>query len=179
MRIIGGEHKGRLIRAPKNMRVRPTTDQAKEGLFNILNNYFDFEGLEVLDLFAGTGNIAYEFVSRGASQVVAIEQNFACFRFIRKTAKDLDLENLKVQKTNVFRYLNYAYQDFDIIFADPPYDMRELEQIPELVFENNWLKAGGWLIIEHDKSHDFSNHLYFIQHRLYGKVNFSIFGKTQ
>lgn len=179
MRIIGGMHKGRLIRAPKNLPVRPTTDQAKEGLFNILHNYFDFEALDILDLFTGTGNITYEFASRGALKVVSIDNNFACFRFIRKTLKDLELSNVKVQKANVFHFLKSPLQNFDIIFADPPYDLHDIDLLPDLIFENNWLKPGGWLIIEHDKSHDFSTHPYFLQLRIYGKVNFSIFSKAQ
>jgi 16S rRNA (guanine966-N2)-methyltransferase len=175
MRIISGKHKGKIISAPKNLPVRPTTDFAKEGLFNVLTNEFDFEELEVLDLFSGTGNIAYEFVSREVKKVLCIDQNYNCVSFIKKTSKELDFKQLNVFKNDVFRYLNQYKQSFDIIFADPPYDLKEIPLIPGLVFKNQLLKKNGWLIIEHDKRTDLSEFPNFLVQRKYGNVNFSIF----
>jgi len=175
MRIISGKYKGKTISAPKNLPVRPTTDFAKEGLFNVLNNEFDFEEIEVLDLFSGTGNIAYEFVSRGAKKVLCIDQNYSCVSFIKKTSKELDFKQLTVFKNDVFIYLKQYHQTFDIIFADPPYDLKEIPLLPDLVFNNQLLNKNGWLIIEHDKRTDLSKFPNFLIQRKYGNVNFSIF----
>jgi len=175
MRIISGLYKGKTISAPKNLPVRPTTDFAKEGLFNVLTNEFDFEELEVLDLFSGTGNIAYEFASRGVKKMLCIDQNYHCVSFIKKTAKELDFKQLNVFKNDVFRYLKQYKQPFDIIFADPPYDLKETPLIPDLVFKNQLLKKNGWLIIEHDKRTYLSEFSNFLVQRKYGNVNFSIF----
>lgn len=175
MRVISGYLKGRRFNHAHNLPVRPTTDLAKESIFNIINNNFDFEKLNVLDLFSGTGNIAIEFASRGCLQVTAVELNFKCVDFIKKTAEKFSVDNLNIVKTNVFNFLKFAKNPFDIIFADPPYDMTNTEQIPNLIFNNNLLSEGGWLIIEHSRNIDFKNHNRFYDHRLYGKVNFSIF----
>jgi len=175
MRIISGKYKGKTISAPKNLPVRPTTDFAKEGLFNVLNNEFDFEEIEVLDLFSGTGNIAYEFVSRGAKKELSIDQNYSCVSFIKKTSKELDFKQLTVFKNDVFIYLKQYHQTFDIIFADPPYDLKEIPLLPDLVFNNQLLNKNGWLIIEHDKRTDLSKFPNFLAQRKYGNVNFSIF----
>lgn len=176
MRIIGGSHKGRRINAPGNLPVRPTTDMAKEGLFNILHNYYDFEGIRVLDLFAGIGSISYEFASRDAAEVHSLELNPRCANFITETVRKLDLKNLFVVRANVFTYLaRGGGKKFDIIFADPPYDLEGIESIPDLVLDNEWLKDDGWLIIEHPAAIDFSQHPALDQHRIYGKVNFSMF----
>ena len=175
MRIIGGSHKGRRITAPGSLPVRPTTDMAKEALFNILNNHYDFEGLKVLDLFAGIGSISYEFASRGAAEVLSVEMNPRCVNFITETSRKLDLKNLFVIRANVFTYLRRSGKKFDIIFADPPYDLEGIETIPDLVFENDLLDKDAWLIVEHSANIDFSDHSNLDQQRKYGKVNFSMF----
>lgn len=175
MRIISGTYKGKTLHAPKNLPVRPTTDFAKEALFNILENEFDIPQLQVLDLFCGTGNISYEFASRNVKEVVSVDANSGCIRFVKATSQALQLKQIKVIKQDVFRLLNKPFQDFDIIFADPPYQLKELTQLPDLVFKNNWLKPNGWLIVEHDKFVNFAEHSHFFQHRKYGNVNFSFF----
>ncbi len=150
---------------------------AKEALFNILHNYYDFEGLKVLDLFAGIGSISYEFASRDAAEVHSVEMNPRCVNFITETSRKLDLKNLFVIRANVFTYLKRSGKKFDIIFADPPYDIEGIETIPDLVFENDLLDKDGWLIVEHSAGIDFSEHPNFDQNRKYGKVNFSMFSK--
>jgi 16S rRNA (guanine966-N2)-methyltransferase len=155
--------------------VRPTTDLAKESLFNILMNKVDFENISVLDLFAGIGNISLEFASRGASNVVSVEMNFRCYEFIRKSAHELQFDNLFVVKANVFNYLKSVKRQFDVIFADPPYDLKEVILIPGLVFDHQLLNPGGWLIIEHDSGHQFMDHPMFVEERRYGKVHFTFF----
>jgi 16S rRNA (guanine(966)-N(2))-methyltransferase RsmD len=178
VRIIGGSHKGRRIQAPANLPVRPTTDRAKEALFNILHNHYDFEGARVLDLFSGIGSISYEFATRDAAEVISVELDPRCVSFISDTAGKLDLENLFVIRANVFTYLSRrSSQQFDIIFADPPYDLEGIERIPDLVFEHDWLDKDGWLIVEHSQGIDFSAHPMLDQHRRYGKVHFSMFSK--
>ena len=148
---------------------------AKEALFNILHNYYDFEGIKVLDLFAGIGSISYEFASRDAAEVHSVEMNPRCVNFITETSRKLDLKNLFVIRANVFTYLKRSGKKFDIIFADPPYDLEGIETIPDLVFENDLLDKEGWLIVEHSAGIDFSAHPNFDQNRKYGKVNFSMF----
>lgn len=175
MRIISGRYRGRQIHTPNNLPVRPTTDFAKESLFNILNNLVDFEEISVLDLFAGTGNLSYEFFSRGAVAVTAVETEPRCVAFINKTAQLLNAGNLTVIKADVFPYLKHPYESFDIVFADPPYQMEKIDEIPDLIFQSQILKEEGWFILEHSKRHDFSNHQFFDQHRKYGNVNFSFF----
>ncbi len=157
------------------MPVRPTTDLAKEALFNVLNNHFDFENIKVIDLFAGTGNISYEFASRGAIEVVAVDNHFKCIDFINSTVEMLKLENLKVVRADVFKFLNYCKPGFDLIFADPPYDMQRIEIIVQKVFERNLLSADGWLIIEHAATNNFSAMNTFMEERKYGRVHFSFF----
>ena len=175
MRIISGKHKGKSIIAPKNLPVRPTTDFGKEGLFNILGSEFDIEEIEVLDLFSGTGNIAYEFASRGVKKVLCIDQDMNCVRFIKKMKKELEFDQLTVFRNDTFRYLKQYKQQFDIIFADPPYEMKEMGRIAEMVFEKDLLKPNGWLIIEHDRRTDLSEQPHFVTARKYSNVNFSIF----
>jgi 16S rRNA (guanine(966)-N(2))-methyltransferase RsmD len=161
---------------PANLPIRPTTDLAKESLFNILNNIFDFEDLEVMDLFSGTGSIAYEFASRGAKRIVVVDNNYKCVEFIKKTSQNFGFNKvLTIQRANVFVYLKYPQAPFDLIFADPPYEMENIKVIPDLVFNQKLLKPGGWLIIEHSRDQNFEAHPGFLQHRNYGKVNFSIF----
>ena len=175
MRIIRGTHRGRKIIAPANLPVRPTTDLAKESMFNILDNNFYFEDIQVLDLFAGTGNISYEFASRECQLVMAVEQNPRCAKFISETAAKLSLDKLKVIKGPVEGFLKHTALQFDIIFADPPYDMEGKAGIAELVFGRSLLKDDGWLVIEHSKSDEFRRFPQFFDQRRYGKVNFSFF----
>jgi len=159
MRIISGKHKGRRITAPKNLPVRPTTDMSKESLFNILNNHFNFNGLKVLDLFSGTGNISYEFASRGSGSIISVDGDMCCVNFIKKTANELDL-NISAIKSDVFSFLKKNKSTYDIIFADPPYnlDQKEFEKIIQLIFDNELLCEEGMLIIEHSK-HTKLNHM--------------------
>ena len=170
MRIISGSHKGRNIIAPGNLHVRPTTD-----IFNILHNQWELKGVEVLDLFSGIGSISYEFASRGAGSVIAVDLNYSCVRFITDTSKKLEFHQIKPIKADVFRFLTKINASFDIIFADPPYDMEGIDKIPDLIFENNLLKSEGNLVIEHPAGIDFSSHPGFDQHRKYSRVNFSFF----
>lgn len=182
MRIISGTHKGRIINPPKNLRARPTTDFAKENLFNVLGNIVDIDGAEVLDLFAGTGSVSYEFASRGAASVTAVEFNRVHYEFIKSTAAGFGFDAIHPVKANAFLYLKSSPRRFDIIFADPPYDLDGIETIPEMVFgpgsvknDAGLLKAGGILVLEHSDNNDFSGFPNFDQRRSYGSVNFSIF----
>jgi 16S rRNA (guanine(966)-N(2))-methyltransferase RsmD len=172
-RIIGGHHKGKRVFAPENLPVRPTTDQAKEALFNILVNKFYFPEIKVLDLFSGTGNISYEFLSRGVEAITAVEQNLNCVRFIRKTAAKLTNLPLELINKDVFRYLNNCDHCFDCIFADPPYDLQRMNEIADIVFQKKLLKPGGWLVIEHSSRTNFNDHAAFLEMRKYGHVHFS------
>ena len=165
MRIISGIHRGRVIQPPKNLRARPTTDFAKENLFNVLNSHLEIEGLDVLDLFSGTGSISYEFASRGAASVVSVEINAVHHQYIRNTAKSFGFTNIHPVKA----------KQFDIIFADPPYDIEGSETIPAAVFDRHLLREGGWLILEHSKNLDVSRYPGFAESRSYGSVHFSIF----
>jgi 16S rRNA (guanine(966)-N(2))-methyltransferase RsmD len=178
MRIISGSHKGRVLRPPQGLPVRPTTDMAKESLFNILNNYIDFESVNVLDLFAGTGNISLEFASRNAISVLSIDLNVRCTDYISKTAADFKFSNLAVIRANVLAFLARSTGKYDVIFADPPYDMADREKIPALIFDNNWLAEEGYFIMEHDKYLSFKDHPYFSEERRYGKIHFSFFRKS-
>jgi 16S rRNA (guanine(966)-N(2))-methyltransferase RsmD len=175
VRIISGKNKGRKITAPGNLPVRPTTDFAKEGLFNILANHFDFKELEVLDLFAGTGNISYEFISREAKSVLAIDINTSCTNFIKQTAEKLNYKNLFVIRSDYKSFLIHTEKKWDMIYADPPYDMEGVADLPVIIFNRKILKPDGWLIIEHSRNTDFSAQTYCFDHRKYGNVNFSLF----
>lgn len=179
MRIITGILKGRRLNPTENLPVRPTTDMAREGLFNILNNILDYEELSVLDLFSGTGAISFEFISRGVREVTAIEINSKCTDFIKKSAQQFGVNNLHVVRSDVFDLLKRAYKKFDVIFADPPYQLEDLPTLPDLIFEKQMLAEGGIFILEHSKEHSFENHPCFWQHRKYGKVNFTFFKKTE
>lgn len=176
MRIISGSHKGRRITAPKNLPVRPTTDMAKEALFNILNNRFHFEELKVLDLFAGTGNIGFEFASRGSKDITSVDGHFACVKFIQKMATELDFPITPI-KSDVYKYLDKAGQSFDLIFADPPYDfeVQMFEQIVGKILQNNLLNPDGIFIIEHPKHSDLSQIPGYQESRKYGGSVFSFF----
>lgn len=177
MRIISGTHKGRRITPGKSFKARPTTDFAKENLFNVLNNLIVFEEISVLDLFGGTGGISYEFASRGAENVICVEMDHKHFSFIQKTVRELDFDQILPIRSNVFRFLKSCHQKFDMIFADPPYDLNTLESIPDLVFEKDLLNEDGYLIVEHSSKNNFSDHPAFIEKRTYGSVNFSLFKK--
>lgn len=176
MRIVSGIHKGKKLFAPKKLPVRPTTDFAKEALFNILNNRYHFSGLTVMDLFSGTGNIAYEFASRGAASIVAVDAHLDCIKFINKTTEELDLPITTV-KSDVFKYLSSTPVTSDIIFADPPYnfEMDSLQQLAATVFERNLLNEDGVLIIEHSKKLDLSSIEHYSESRKYGNSMFSFF----
>lgn len=177
MRIISGRYKGRAINPPRNLRARPTTDFAKENLFNVLGNLVDFEACDVLDLFAGTGSISYEFASRGVRSVTAVEINAVHAEFIRTTARQLGMDSLYVAKANAFLYLKSCSKRFDLVFSDAPYDLAGSEAVIDLVLEGGLLREGGLLVFEHPKAKDFSAHPRFWQLRSYGSVQFSFFKK--
>ncbi|CAL2075949.1 16S rRNA (Guanine(966)-N(2))-methyltransferase RsmD [Tenacibaculum sp. 190524A02b] len=176
MRIISGKYKSKRISAPKNLPVRPTTDMAKESLFNILNNLYYFDSISVIDLFAGTGNISYEFASRGTENIYAIDAHFNCIKFINQISKELDL-GITTYKSDVYKFLEKTPLKVDIIFADPPYDFKEEDflKIADLTFERGLLNEEGTLIIEHSKHTDLSNHPYFSYDKRYGGNVFSFF----
>lgn len=177
MRIISGQLKGRAINPPRNLRARPTTDFAKENLFNVLQNLVEFEECDVLDLFAGTGSISYEFASRGVKSVTSVEINAVHHNFIRRTAQELGIKNLYAVKANAFLYLKSCTKQFDVIFSDAPYDLEQSEEIIPLVLESDLLAEGGIFIFEHSKEKNFSEHPFFWQLRSYGSVQFSFFKK--
>lgn len=175
MRIITGKFKGRHFDIPRTFKARPTTDFAKENIFNVLNGYIDFDGITALDLFAGTGSISLELVSRGCKEVVSVEKDRDHARFIADCMKKINAENDILIRGDVFRFLKSCHQKFDLIFADPPYALPELDTLPDLVFEHDLLAADGVFVFEHGKHNDFSAHPRFKEHRSYGSVNFSIF----
>jgi len=176
MRIISGSHKGRRLTAPKGLPVRPTTDMAKEALFNILNNNYYFEDLEVLDLFSGTGNISFEFASRGSRQIVAVDKDYRCIKFIAKMAKELDF-NISAIKSDVFKFIEKVNLSFDIIFVDPPYSFtnEDCSKIASIIFQRQLLNKNGTLIIEHSKRTDLSVLENFKYMKKYGGSIFSFF----
>lgn len=174
MRIIGGKYKGKSIIAPKNLPVRPTTDFAKESLFNVLNNIVSFDEIKLLELFAGTGNIGYEFASRECSSITSVDLNYNCVRFIKKTQKEIGISG-KVIRSEALRFLKSNKYQFNFVFADPPYDFDKISEIPNAIFKSNTLVDNGLLVIEHDKNTDFSEHVFFKYRREYGRVNFSFF----
>ena len=175
MRIITGKYKGRHFDIPRSFKARPTTDFAKENIFNVLTGYIDFEGATALDLFSGTGSITLELLSRGCSQVVSVELDRDHHRFIQDCLKKLDSPACIPLRGDVFRYVKSCKQQYDFIFADPPYALKELPTIPDLIFEKGLLKPEGVFVFEHGKDYDFSLHPHFKEHRSYGSVNFSLF----
>ncbi|EDP70040.1 putative methyltransferase [Flavobacteriales bacterium ALC-1] len=180
MRIISGLYKGRRITAPKKLPVRPTTDMAKEGLFNILNNQYYFDDISVLDLFSGTGNISYEFASRGTEQITAVDDNYGCIKFINDTAEAFEM-SISTIKSDVFKFLEKSKQKHTIIFADPPYDfdVETFSKIPKLVFENDLLNDEGLLIVEHSKHTDISHLEHYSHSKSYGGNMFSFFKQPE
>ena len=176
MRIISGKHKSRRLTAPKNLPVRPTTDMAKESLFNILNNTYYFDSISVIDLFSGTGNISYEFASRGTKTIYAIDAHFGCIKYISNTAKELDLP-IHTFKSDVYKFLEKTALQTDVIFADPPYDFEadQFSKIVDIVFTKKLLNIDGVLIIEHSKHTDLSNHENHSYDKRYGGNVFSFF----
>lgn len=191
MRIITGKYKGRHFDIPRTFKARPTTDFAKENIFNVLNGYIDFENATALDLFSGTGSISLELLSRGCRQVISIEADRDHHRFIRECIKKLTESSpvlLQEKGTaipaiipirgDVFRFLKSCSQQFDFIFADPPYAMKEIRLIPDIIMKKNILREGGIFVLEHGKDNNFTQHPHFIEHRSYGSVNFSLFTLT-
>lgn len=175
MRIISGTLRGRRLQPPVNLPVRPTTDFAKEGLFNVLNNMIDFEDLTVLDLFTGTGSIAFEFISRGAAEVTVVDSNQKCIDFIKKTMEVFGVENLRPYRSDSFSFLKHAFKKYDLVYADPPYDLEGIDKLPDLVVAAGMLAPDGMLILEHSAKYNFEDHPDFTGHRKYGSVNFSFF----
>ena len=175
MRIIGGKLKGKVILPPAGYKARPTTDFAKEGLFNILDNEYEFEDLKVLDLFGGTGSIAFEFASRGAARVYCVEMARENASFIKTEAARLGLSNVTMVRDNVFDFLPICREKFDIIFADPPYALEGLETLPDQIFAQDLLHPGCYFILEHGDEHSFTEHPHFKKERHYGRVHFSFF----
>ena len=175
MRIIGGRLKGRIIEPPALYKARPTTDYAREGLFNILKNIYEFEGLKVLDLFGGTGAISFEFASRGASRVYCVEMARENASFIKREAARLGLGNVTMVRDNVFDFLDICHEKFDIVFADPPYALDRLEELPDKVLSAGILHPEALFILEHGGEHDFGQHPSFDREKIYGRVHFSFF----
>lgn len=175
MRIITGKYKGRHFDIPRTFKARPTTDFAKENIFNVINAYVDWEEATALDLFAGTGSISLELLSRGCQQVISVEKDRDHAHFISQCMEKLGTDEHILIKGDVFRFLKSCHQKFDLIFADPPYALPELETIPDLIFQYDLLKEEGLLVFEHGKTNDFSTHPHFIEHRSYGSVNFTLF----
>jgi 16S rRNA (guanine966-N2)-methyltransferase len=176
MRIISGKYKGRRISPPKGLPVRPTTDMSKEALFNVLNNHFSFENLKVLDLFAGTGNISYEFASRGSTPITSVDGDFGCVKFIKQVAAEYDF-NIAATKSDVFAFLEKNKTSYDIIFADPPYalDQKTFEKIVLLIFEKELLNEEGMMVIEHSKYTKLDHMINFSFQKTYGGSIFSFF----
>ena len=177
MRIIGGKFKGRRFTPPaKNWPTRPTTDYAKEGLFNIISNHLDFSQLKVLDLFGGTGNHSYEFISRGVEDVTYVDQFPGCLKFVRETAKKLEIEsNIRIFKSDVFKFIERNGEQYDYIFAGPPYALPTIDSIPDKILNKGMLKEGGWFVMEHNPNHAYDEHPQCFDVRNYGKTIFSFF----
>jgi 16S rRNA (guanine966-N2)-methyltransferase len=176
MRIIGGTFRSRIFNPGKNFKARPTTDFARENLFNILSNRYDFENMKILDLFAGTGSISFEFASRGCTDITCVELDHVHYTFICSVVEKLGLKKIiRTLNTDVFKVIGRIKIQFDIIFADPPYDLKRLTDLPDLIMNNSLLNKEGLFILEHGKANDFSSHPDFIELRVYGSVHFSFF----
>jgi len=178
MRIIGGHLKGIRIQPPANLPVRPTTDMAKEALFNILNNRYDLESCDILDLFCGTGNITFEFASRGAKNILAVDMHFGCVNWVKNTAKQHHLSQVSVHKADVFKFLNQHKNTYDLIFADPPYNLPTIPQIPVMIAQNQLLKTDGLLVVEHQSNMRLDQQPGYTETRKYGNSSFSFFTYT-
>ena len=178
MRIISGKYKSRKIQLPTNFKARPTTDMARESLFNILNNRIDWESTSALDLFSGTGCIALELVSRGCPHVISVELDSRNHAFIQKVKEQLDAKELLTIKANAFSFIKSCNQTFDFIFADPPYDLKDLDTLPSKILEQELLNDEGVFILEHSKKNTFTEHPFFVEERKYGSVHFSFFEKS-
>lgn len=180
MRVISGIYKRRRFDIPKTFKARPTTDFSKESLFNILNAYIDFEADKTaLDLFSGTGGISIELISRGCNRVVSVEKDAAHHAFITKIMHEVKTDKSFVIRGDVFRFIKNCREQFDFIFADPPYDLENLTDIPALIFNSSLLKENALFVLEHGKNNSFADHPYFLEHRSYGSVNFSFFRKSE
>lgn len=175
MRIVGGKYRGRIFTPGKSFRARPTTDMAKESLFNVLQNSIDFDTIRVLDLFSGTGSISYEMASRGCTDVTAVEINAAHYQFIKEVIGKLGEKNIRLVKSNVFVFAAHIKEQFDFIFADPPYDHPKFAEVADLIFKNKLLKPDGLFVLEHSGQFDYSHHPNFRELRRYGSVHFSFF----
>jgi len=175
MRIIGGIHGGRKFHPPAKIPARPTTDIAKEGLFNTLQNMIDFEELKVLDIFGGTGSISYELASRGATDITLIERDKLTVQFIKKTTAELGFDNFKIIQGDVFKFLNSCNDDYDFIFAGPPYALQEIDELPVIVFERNLLRKDGVFVLEHTPRNNYEDHPNFVKVKNYGTTLFSYF----
>lgn len=175
MRIIGGLHKGYVLKQPKLEPTRPTTNIAKEALFSIIDNYFNFDNIKVLDLFGGTGSISYEFGSRGCTDITTVELHHEAIKFIEKTSEKLKLEGHKIIQLNVLDYIENCRESYDIIFAGPPYKMPEIPTLPDRILKRGMIEGKGWFILEHDPKYNFDHHPNLWKRRNYGQTNFSIF----
>ena len=175
MRIIGGQFKARQFHPPANIPTRPTTDMAKEALFNVINNSFNFDTIKVLDLFGGTGSISYEFASRGCLDITSVEIFPKCANFIRKTALDFGFGCINVQQQDVFQFVAQTKTTYDLIFAGPPYPLPNLASIPDVIFQLQLLEGAGWFILEHNPDHNFEQHPHFWKKKNYGSTTFAIF----
>ena len=175
MRIIGGSHAGLRLQSPTSLPVRPTTDMAKEALFNVLQHQIDFAGITVLDLFAGTGNVTFEIASRGAARVVAVDIHFKCIQYINATAKKLDLPAVRGVRADALKFIASCKETFDFIFVDPPYELSQLPEIPRLIFNSGLLKPEAWLVLEHATTRKIPAHTSLVETRKYGYSSFSFY----
>lgn len=179
MRVISGTLGGRKFYPPANLPTRPTTDFAKTGLFNILSNYFDYYEISFLDLFSGTGSLSYEFASRGAERIVSVDKDSRVIEFIRKITEEWKITGIEIHKSDVFKFLKYNKEKFNIIFAGPPYSLETIDELPEIVLSKNILKGGGWFILETSPKHQFNDHPQLLQVRNYGQTHFHFFSEEK
>lgn len=175
MRIIAGKYGGRFLKTPEFAPTRPTTNIAKEALFNTLSNYYNFDNISYLDLFGGTGQLSFEMASRGCMDITIVEMHPPCVNFIEKTRDELEIEGMQVVAMDIFKFIPLANRRYDLIFAGPPYPLPNLDEIPDLIFENNLVEGEGWFILEHNPQHNFKDHKHFYKKKKYGQTIFSIF----
>ena len=174
MRIISGTKKHYNLSFPSNVKLRPTTDFCKEAIFNIIALYFNIEDMDILDLYAGTGAVGFEFASRGARKITSIDNNYACVNFIRSESSKLNFTNMNSSKQDALKFLQFTNEKYDLIFADPPYEYKYYSKIHELVFDRHLLKEKGWLMLEHSRDHNFTSYPFFMESRKYGETYISI-----